>query len=32
MREIGFNALLSLRLEKSFGIWSRNSPKATRPA
>ncbi len=22
MREIGFNALLSLRLEKSFGIWS----------
>lgn len=22
MREVGFNALLSLRLEKSFGIWS----------
>ncbi len=22
MREIGFNAILSLRLEKSFGIWS----------
>ena len=22
MREIGFNALLSLRIEKSFGIWS----------
>ena len=22
IREIGFNALLSLRLEKSFGIWS----------
>jgi dimethylglycine dehydrogenase len=22
---------LSLRLEKSFGIWSRSSPKATRP-
>ena len=22
MREIGFNALLSLRLEKSFGIWN----------
>lgn len=23
MREIGFNALLSLRIEKSFGIWSK---------
>ncbi len=23
LKEIGFNALLSLRLEKSFGIWSR---------
>lgn len=23
LREIGYNALLSLRLEKSFGIWSR---------
>jgi dimethylglycine dehydrogenase len=23
LREIGFNAMLSLRLEKSFGIWSR---------
>ncbi|MBV6638974.1 MAG: aminomethyltransferase family protein, partial [Mameliella sp.] len=22
LREVGFNALLSLRLEKSFGIWS----------
>jgi dimethylglycine dehydrogenase len=30
--EYGFNALLSLRLEKSFGIWSRNSPRATRRA
>jgi dimethylglycine dehydrogenase len=30
--EYGFNALLSLRLEKSFGIWSRSSPRATRRA
>jgi len=28
LREIGYNALLSLRLEKSFGIWSREFTQA----
>jgi dimethylglycine dehydrogenase len=32
LREIGFNALLSLRLEKSFGIWSREFTQAYTPA
>ena len=31
MREVGFNALLSLRLEKSFGIWSREFTQAYTP-
>ena len=31
MREIGFNALLSLRLEKSFGIWSAEFTQAYTP-
>ncbi|MEM9708396.1 MAG: FAD-dependent oxidoreductase [Pseudomonadota bacterium] len=31
MREIGFNALLSLRLEKSFGIWSTEFTQAYTP-
>lgn len=30
--EYGFNALLSLRLEKSFGIWSREFTQAYTPA
>lgn len=32
LREIGFNALLSLRLEKSFGIWSAEFTQAYTPA
>lgn len=32
MREYGFNALLSLRLEKSFGIWSAEFTQAYTPA
>jgi dimethylglycine dehydrogenase len=32
LREVGFNALLSLRLEKSFGIWSREFTQAYTPA
>jgi dimethylglycine dehydrogenase len=32
MREIGFNALLSLRLEKSFGIWSAEFTQGYTPA
>ncbi|MGR3493080.1 MAG: GcvT family protein [Shimia sp.] len=32
IREIGFNALLSLRLEKSFGIWSAEFTQAYTPA
>ena len=31
LREAGFNALLSLRLEKSFGIWSREFTQAYTP-
>jgi dimethylglycine dehydrogenase len=31
LREIGYNALLSLRLEKSFGIWSREFTQAYTP-
>ena len=31
IREIGFNALLSLRLEKSFGIWSAEFTQAYTP-
>jgi len=31
IREVGFNALLSLRLEKSFGIWSREFTQAYTP-
>jgi len=31
MHEYGFNALLSLRLEKSFGIWSREFTQAYTP-
>jgi dimethylglycine dehydrogenase len=31
MREIGFNAVLSLRLEKSFGIWSREFTQGYTP-
>jgi dimethylglycine dehydrogenase len=31
MREVGFNALLSLRLEKSFGIWSAEFTQAYTP-
>ena len=31
MREIGFNALLSLRIEKSFGIWSAEFTQAYTP-
>ncbi len=31
MREIGFNAMLSLRLEKSFGIWSAEFTQAYTP-
>ncbi|MDI3337142.1 FAD-dependent oxidoreductase [Defluviimonas aestuarii] len=31
LREVGFNALLSLRLEKSFGIWSREFTQAYTP-
>ncbi|MEM9967511.1 MAG: FAD-dependent oxidoreductase [Pseudomonadota bacterium] len=31
MREIGYNALLSLRLEKSFGIWSAEFTQAYTP-
>ncbi|MEM7490397.1 MAG: aminomethyltransferase family protein, partial [Pseudomonadota bacterium] len=32
LREYGFNALLSLRLEKSFGIWSAEFTQAYMPA
>lgn len=32
LREYGFNALLSLRLEKSFGIWSREFTQGYTPA
>jgi dimethylglycine dehydrogenase len=32
MHEYGFNALLSLRIEKSFGIWSREFTQAYTPA
>jgi dimethylglycine dehydrogenase len=32
IREIGFNALLSLRLEKSFGIWSAEFTQDRTPA
>ena len=32
LRDVGFNALLSLRLEKSFGIWSREFTQAYTPA
>jgi dimethylglycine dehydrogenase len=32
MREIGFNALLSLRLEKSFGIWNAEFTQGYTPA
>ena len=32
IREYGFNALLSLRLEKSFGIWSAEFTQAYTPA
>ena len=32
IREIGFNAVLSLRLEKSFGIWSAEFTQAYTPA
>lgn len=32
LREIGFNAVLSLRLEKSFGIWSREFTQGYTPA
>lgn len=31
LREVGYNALLSLRLEKSFGIWSREFTQAYTP-
>ena len=31
MREVGFNALLSLRLEKSFGIWNREFTQGYTP-
>ena len=31
IREVGFNALLSLRLEKSFGIWSTEFTQAYTP-
>jgi dimethylglycine dehydrogenase len=31
MREVGFNALLSLRLEKSFGIWNAEFTQAYTP-
>jgi dimethylglycine dehydrogenase len=31
IREVGFNALLSLRLEKSFGIWSAEFTQAYTP-
>lgn len=31
IREIGFNAVLSLRLEKSFGIWSREFTQGYTP-
>lgn len=31
LREIGYNALLSLRLEKSFGIWSREFTQGYTP-
>ncbi len=32
IREVGFNALLSLRLEKSFGVWSAEFTQAYTPA
>jgi len=32
IREVGFNAVLSLRLEKSFGIWSAEFTQAYTPA
>ena len=32
IREVGFNALLSLRMEKSFGIWSAEFTQAYTPA
>ena len=32
MHEYGFNALLSLRMEKSFGIWSREFTQAYTPS
>ncbi|MEM6478355.1 MAG: FAD-dependent oxidoreductase, partial [Pseudomonadota bacterium] len=32
MREVGFNALLSLRIEKSFGIWSAEFTQDRTPA
>jgi dimethylglycine dehydrogenase len=32
IREVGFNALLSLRLEKSFGIWSAEFTQGYTPA
>ncbi|MFV0472954.1 MAG: glycine cleavage T C-terminal barrel domain-containing protein, partial [Pikeienuella sp.] len=32
LREVGFNALLSLRLEKSFGIWSAEFTQGYTPA
>ncbi|MEM0935977.1 MAG: FAD-dependent oxidoreductase [Pseudomonadota bacterium] len=32
MREVGFNALLSLRLEKSFGIWNAEFTQGYTPA
>ena len=32
IREFGFNALLSLRLEKSFGIWSAEFTQGYTPA
>ncbi|RUW45948.1 FAD-dependent oxidoreductase [Mesorhizobium sp. M1A.F.Ca.ET.072.01.1.1] len=32
LREIGFNALSSLRIEKSYGIWSREFTRAYTPA
>ncbi len=32
IREVGFNALLSLRLEKSFGIWSKEFTQGYTPA
>ena len=32
LREVGYNALLSLRLEKSFGIWSKEFTQGYTPA